>query len=234
MSGALFIAACIVAGGLVGWATRPLLARYDSSVPARVPVPEVLTGGLFGLAAAQYDDWRLLALFVLLAASVALTIVDLRQYRLPNDILFPAIAAAAAVIVLGELIDGDTALLTRAAVGAVVYCGILLVMHLVNPAGMGFGDVKLAILLGLFVGWVSDSRLGAVRAVMVALLIGSALGVALGVLRIAVARLGRSFLPDPLEGSAGDGWRRQTFPFGPPLMVGAILVALYPATLLPS
>ena len=229
MNDLVFVALVAVAGAVVGWAMRPTLARFDAAVPARVPVPEVVTAAVFALAAAQYDDWRLLAMLVLLAACVALSIVDLRQYRLPNAVLFPAIAVAAGIIVIGELVDGDVDAIVSAAVAAVLYSGLLFVMHLINPAGMGFGDVKLAVLLGMFVGWVADSNLDAVRAVMIALMIGSALGVLLGGIRLLI---GRSFLPDPEEGSAGEGWRRQTFPFGPPLMVGAAVVALYPATVL--
>lgn len=232
MNDVAFVGIAAVVGAVGGWAMRPTLARFDSAVSPRLPIPELATAALFALAAAQYDDWRLLAVLVLLAACVALGIVDLRQYRLPNAILFPAIGTAAAIIVVGELIDGDGGAIVRAAIAAAVYCGLLFVMHLINPAGMGFGDVKLAILLGMFVGWVAESRLDAVRAVMIALMIGSALGVVLGVARALIARYGGSFLPDPLEGSAGDGWKRQTFPFGPPLMVGAVLVALYPGTLL--
>jgi len=190
------------------------------------------TALLFGLAASQYDNWRLIGMLVFLWACVALAIVDLVQYRLPNKILFPAIAAVGAIVVVGELADGNPERITHALVGAGAYFAILFVMHLVNPAGMGFGDVKLALLLGGVVGWVSGAKLDAVRGVMVALLIGSALGVVLGVGRILITKLGGRFLPDPEEGSAGEGWHRTTFPFGPPLMVGAIVVALYPATML--
>lgn len=232
MSSAVLVVVCAVLGAALGWAMRPTLARYDAAVPRAWPIPEALTAALFGLAAAEYDDWRLLAILVLLVASVALSIVDLAQYRLPNDIVFGAIAASGLVIGLGELLDGQVSVLWRVAVGAALYFMILFSLHLINPAGMGMGDVKLAILLGMFVGWVAESRVDAVRAVMVALLIGSALGVVLGFMRLAVVRVGGSFLPDPFEGSAGEGWRRKTFPFGPPLMVGAIAVALYPAALL--
>ncbi len=228
----MWIGLCALSGVVAGWAMRPTLARFDAATPARLVIPELLTALLFGLAAAQYQDWRLLAMLVLMGSSVALTIVDLAQYRLPNAILFPSLGAATAIIVVGELIDGRAEVVTHALVGAVTYCGVLLAMHLINPAGMGFGDVKLALMLGMFVGWVAGSRLDALRGVMIALLIGSALGVALGVGRIIVTRYGRSFLPDPEEGSAGEGLRHTTFPFGPPLMVGAILVALYPAALI--
>ncbi len=229
---AIFVGIFAALGAIAGHAMRPTLERYDSSVPMMVPVPEALTALLFGLAAAQYDDWRLFAILILAVSSVALSIIDLRQYRLPNPIVFWSLASAAVVIVIGEIVDGEASAISAAVVGAAVYCGILFVMHLINPAGMGFGDVKLALVLGLFVGWVAGTRLDAVRGVMIALLIGSALGVVLGLGRVVVIRLGLSFLPDPEEGSAGDGIRHTTFPFGPPLMVGALLVALYPATLL--
>jgi len=220
-------------GGVgAGWALRPTLQRFEAPAPRRVPIPELLTAVLFALAAVQYDSWRLLPVLLLMVASVALALVDLAQYRLPNAILFPALAACAVTIVVGELVDGRAVVISHAAVGAFVYCGILLAMHLINPAGMGFGDVKLALLLGMFVGWVAGTRLDALRAVMIALLIGSALGVVLGVGRILVGRFGRNFLPDPEEGSAGEGLRHTTFPFGPPLMIAAIAVVLYPAALI--
>jgi leader peptidase (prepilin peptidase)/N-methyltransferase len=217
VSDGVFIGICVVLGVVAGWALRPTLQRFDAAVPARLPAPEVLTGLLFGLAGAQYDTWRLSAVLVLLVSSVALSIVDLRQYRLPNAIMFPALVASAVIVALGELIDGHAVAISHAAVGAVLYCFILLLMHLINPAGMGFGDVKLALLLGLFVGWVSGSKLDSFRAVMIALLIGSALGVVLGFGRILTSKVGKSFLPDPEEGSAGDGLRHTTFSFGGPL-----------------
>lgn len=234
MSEVIFVAACALGGGVCGWALRPATAAFDAPVPAKLPIPEVATALLFGLAAAEHDDWRLLALFVLLAASVALSIVDLVQYRLPNVILFPAIVASGSILVVGEIAQGDTTALSYAVVGALVYSGILLLMHLISPAGMGFGDVKLALLLGMFAGWVATSRFGAVRSVMIALFIGSALGVVLGLGRIVATRAGGRFLPDPEEGSLGDGWRHTTFPFGPPLMAGTILVVLYPGVFVGS
>lgn len=220
-----------VAGALLGRFMRPVLA--DNGAPmGRAPVPEVMTAGLFALAAWRVDGWPLVAVLVLMATLAVLSIVDLVDYRLPDAVLFPGTAAGAAVLIVGELVDGAAANLAAAAVGAVVYFVILLVMHLVSPAGMGFGDVKLAVLLGMYVGWAAGTRLDAVRGVMMALLVGSLLGVMLGVGRIAAVRLGARFLPDPEEGSAGPGWHRTTFPFGPPLMIGALAVVLFPTTFL--
>lgn len=232
MSDAVLVIAVAGLGAVAGWALRPFLRSFDAEPTSRVPVPELLTAGLFALAAAQHRDWRLLVFLVFLASCVGLALVDLAQYRLPNKLMFPSIALVAALITIGQIAEGEPDAISHALIGALVYTAILFVMHLINPAGMGFGDVKLALLLGVMVGWVAGSRLDAVRAVMIALLIGSALGVVLGVGRMLVMRLGGRFLPDPEEGSAGDGWRHTTFPFGPPLMIGAIVVALYPDTIL--
>lgn len=225
------IVVAAIVGAIAGRLARPALAG-EGAPQGRLPVPEVLLAGLFALAAWRGEEWRVAPLLILVATLGVLTLVDLADYRLPDAMLFPGLAATVALVVVGEIVDGDADRISAAVVGAVVYTLILLVMHLVNPAGMGFGDVKLAVLLGFVVGWVADGRLDAVRGVMIALLIGSALGVALGVLRIVAVRAGARFLPDPEEGSAGAGWRRTTFPFGPPLMAGALAVVLFPATLL--
>lgn len=219
-----------VAGWGVGWAMRPSIAAFETTVPPLVT--EVATAALFALAAWRYDDWRLVPLLLLMAASVALSAVDFAQYRLPNDILFPATVAVVAVIFVGELVDGSSSRVVAAIVAAVVYTVFLGVMHVAFPAGLGFGDVKLAFMLGFVLGWVAETRLDGVRAVMLALLIGSALGVALGLGRNVVLRLGGRFLTDPLGDGDAEDWRQTTFPFGPPLMAGAIVIALFPSSIL--
>ncbi len=221
-----------IVGAVLGRIMRPVLA--DNGAPmGRAPVPEAAHGRLCSLRLrGGSTGWPLVAVLVLMVTLALLAIVDLVDYRMPDAVLFPGTAAGAAVLIVGELVDGTAAHLGAAAIGAAVYFVILLVMHLVSPAGMGFGDVKLAVLLGMYVGWVAGTRLDAVRGVMMALLVGSLLGVILGVGRIVAVRLGARFLPDPEEGSAGEGWHRTTFPFGPPLMIGALAVVLFPATFL--
>lgn len=230
MSGALFVVLAALVGAAVGWAMRPTLRRFETTVASGVT--EVATGALFGLAAWRYDDWRLIAMLILMAASVALSAVDLAQYRLPNDILFPSFAAVAGVVFVGELVDGSSSRVVAAILGAAIYSAFLFVMHLAYPAGLGFGDVKLAMLLGFVLGWVAETKIDSVRAVMFALLFGSALGVLLGLGRNVVLRLGGRFLSDPLGDGDATDWRSTTFPFGPPLMAGAIAIALFPTDIL--
>ncbi len=230
MSDVVFIALAVLLGFAAGRQLRPLLVPYDIVIPRRLPIPELACGVLFGLATHTYSQsWRAIPVLVLVVTCVALAIVDFVKYRLPNALLFPGLVASVALIVVGEAIEGHGGRAAGVAVGALLYSAVLFVLYLVNPAGLGFGDVKLALLLGAFLGWVADGRLAAVQAVMLGLLIGSALGVVLGVGRLVAVRLGRRFLPDPLVQDGG-AWHKTTFPFGPPLMVATIVIVMWPST----
>ena len=88
-------------------------------------------------------------------------------------------------------------LIGAALVGAVVFAGVLLVLHLVSPAGMGFGDVKLGLLLGLYLGSIRLSL------VVWGLLLGSLIGAVMAM---------------PVAVRARD--RRACIPFGPALAAG--------------
>ncbi len=107
---------------------------------------------------------------------------------------------------------------------------MLLLPNLVNPAGLAFGDVKLALLLGLLIGWMRPSVLESLVLVIYALMIGMLLGIVSGIL-VGVGRrlLGPGFLPDPDDDSASDTLApllRTAFPFGPALAASALLVVL--------
>jgi leader peptidase (prepilin peptidase) / N-methyltransferase len=130
------------------------------------------------------------------AVLVVLSVIDLRTRRLPNRIVLPA---AALVLAAQIAISPDRALeWTLGAAGAFTF---LLVAALVNPAGLGMGDVKLALLLGAALGW----------AVAPALFIGLAAAALAGVVLI-----------------ARGGWaaRKTAVPLGPFLALGG-LVALF-------
>ncbi len=80
------------------------------------------------------------------AVLVAVTVTDLESRRIPNRIVIPAAVAAVAA---RTAIDPSA----RWALGSVVCGGLLLVLALVYPAGLGMGDVKLALFLGAWLGW---------------------------------------------------------------------------------
>ncbi len=154
-----------------------------------------------------------IALFLVL---LALSIIDLRTYRLPDRIVLPSIAVAVVALGMLAVVDGTTDHLTYAFVGALIYFGVLLVAHLISPRGMGFGDVKLAVLLGLAVGWLGTDLEGAVRLVLWSMLLGFASGSIAGILLLVIRR------------------RNVPFPFGPFLAFGTIATVLFSASLVGS
>jgi leader peptidase (prepilin peptidase)/N-methyltransferase len=130
-------------------------------IAARYPLVEAATGALFVLAAwwcwAQDTPWLLPALAYLAAVSLALALIDLDVQRLPDAIVLPSYPVAAALLALASWAPGDAsdwgALLRAVIAGAALFTFYLMVFA-VYPAGMGFGDVKLAGVLGLYLGWV--------------------------------------------------------------------------------
>ncbi len=201
------------------------------------PVVELVTTALVVTVAVRYGaDWVVIPPLILVVALMALSVIDLYVYRLPDLIVFPALGVSAvAMVVVAFAIDHPEAL-GRAAAGALGYFGLLLVAHLISPRGMGFGDVKLALLLGLHLGWVAGSTYvgwsPVIRLVFYALLIGCFLGVVVG-LGLLRRSTGREVVADP-EAEEGQPARllAHSFPFGPALAAGAVITVLFSDTVL--
>lgn len=183
---------------VLGW----LMLRgrcYDcgSAISARYPVVEAGTGVLFALTALRFgDDLRLLPAYLCFAAiGVVLAVIDLDTRRLPNAIVLPSYVVLGALLVL----DGDLASLLRAAVGAAVLFGFFFAVAMAAPGGMGFGDVKLAGVVGGMTAYLSWGAL------LTGAFLGFLLGAVAGVLLMAASRAGR----------------RSAVPFGPFMVLGA-------------
>jgi len=129
----------------------------------------------------------------LLAVLVSVSVVDLRERRIPNRLTYPTMFVCIALVITG-------APATPALVGAAVFSTTLLVPHLLRPDAMGFGDVKLALILGFAIGWVAAGWSEAVVAVGWTVALSSAVG---------------------LVGAAV--WRRRSIPFGPALSIGSTI-----------
>lgn len=174
-------------------------------ISARYPVVEALTAVLMAAVALVHadDTTKLVLGLVLVAVLVPLTLIDLEHRLLPNVITGPAAVLA---IVLGLALDpgGEPERLIAAAGAALFF----LLAALAYPGGMGMGDVKLAGVLGLFLG----------APVAVALLVALVSGVLVGTL--VVARKGVA---------AG---RKTKVPFGPFLALGGVVAILVGAELL--
>lgn len=175
-------------------------------IAGRYPAVEVATGVLFAAAAARFGaDWALPAFAVFFAVLLAVAVIDLDLFIIPNRIVYPALLAAVPLLAIPAVIDGDLDRLARAAAGGLLAWIGLLVIHLISPRGMGFGDVRLAAVIGVYTGWISLMH------VLLAIFLGFASASVVGIALLATRRKGRK---DPV-------------PFGPFLALGAVAAVLF-------
>ena len=171
-------------------------------ISTRYPLIEFLTGLLFAAVGARFGaDWALPAFLLFSASLIALSAIDLEHFRLPNRILIATTVAGLPLLLLAAVADDRWHDLRDGLIGGLAGLGLLLAIHLVSPRGMGMGDVKLAGVLGLFLGFLSIGR------VFLGLFLGFVLGAVIGVLLIAT----------------GIRTRKDHVPFGPFLAAGAML-----------
>ena len=176
---------------------------------------ELVTGLTFGLAAAQ-AGWSatLPPVLSLFAGLVAMSAVDIWAMRIPARFAHMTAVAVGVTIVVATTVDSgiDADTLRAALVGAAVLGGGLLVLHLISPRMLGFGDVRLATVAGLVVGWLAWTPehpvLGPVEDALDAALLGGFIGALVGIGLLVMRR------------------RNDPFPFGPSLAVGAAVVIL--------
>ena len=185
------VAGCGVAGVLVGvWLPVDVVPSEDGRIVAAGPRPMpatvvragwgrvmvLTTGALWaGLAARFGAVWELPAYLAVGAGLVALTVVDLRHQLLPRRIVGPLAVLTLALFGVAAATTSGGAALERALLCAAGVYVCFAVLRLINPAGLGGGDVTLAALLGLALGWqsvdaaVAGLAAGAVLAALFAL-----------------------------------------------------------------
>lgn len=164
-------------------------------ISARYPLTELCLGALYAATViVLWGDGGEIALgLVFVTTLVAITLTDLEQRIIPNKILLVAAVFGAAI---AALVDSGS--LPERAIAAAAAGGLLFLVALAYPRGMGLGDVKLAAVMGLFLGR------NVAPAILVALLAGSLVGLAM------IAR----------EGAAA---RKKAIPFGPFLALGGVV-----------
>lgn len=141
-----------------------------------------------------------IAAFVYLAVvTVILVIVDLREHRLPNAVVLPGYVVGLVLLGAASLAADDVPALVRALVGMVAMYIFYALLRLVRPGGMGGGDVKLAGVLGLYLGWTGWASL--IVGTVAAFLLGGVFGILLMLSRRAT--------------------RTTSIPFGPWMLAGA-------------
>ena len=149
-------------------------------ISIRYPIVELLCALLFVAMALRFrEDWALPAFCVLAAACLAGSAIDLEHMLLPNKLVFPSLYLAAALLVVAAVVQDDWDDLRGAAIGAVIASGGLFLLALAWPRGnaMGGGDIKLALLLGLCLGWIDLGHVA--LGLFLGFLLGSVAGVGL-------------------------------------------------------
>lgn len=136
-------------------------------ISIRYPLVEALTGILFILVLLRFGTvaggteaaglaglWMLPAYLYLCAITIALAAIDLDTQKLPNVIVLPSIVVAGVLLAVASAGSGDWEALVRAAIGSAALFSFYLALALIYPSGMGFGDVKLAAVLGMYLAWL--------------------------------------------------------------------------------
>jgi leader peptidase (prepilin peptidase)/N-methyltransferase len=177
-----------------------------ATISVRYPLVEAATALVFVILALRFGWSAVLPAFLYLGAiGVALTMIDLDVKRLPNAIVLPSYVVGVVLLGIAALVTADLGSFVRALVGMVALFALYFVLVLVYPAGMGFGDVKLAGVLGLYLGWLGWGELA------VGWFLGFLLGGVVGAALMMVRRAGR----------------KSQLPFGPFMLTGALIAILW-------
>jgi leader peptidase (prepilin peptidase)/N-methyltransferase len=181
-----------------------------ATISARYPLVELATGVLFALVAWRLAaTWELPAYLYLAAISVALTLIDIDVRRLPDAIVLPSYGVAAVLLAVPAVAEGEWHAYVRALIGAAILFTGYFALAFAYPAGMGFGDVKLAGVLGLYLGWLGWGELA------VGAFLGFLLGGVWGAALLVARRAGR----------------KSAIPFGPFMLAGALLAVFVGGTI---
>lgn len=174
-------------------------------ISPRYPLVELGTAGLFIVMALRFDaDWVLPAYLYLAAVGLALALIDLDCKRLPDALTLPSYPVAAILLGGAALLGSDSGSYMTALLGGLAMFALYFALAFAYPAGMGFGDVKLAGVLGLYLGWLGWG----------AWAVGTFLGFFLG----GVFGIGLILFRK--------GGRKTAVPFGPFMLLGVLIAVL--------
>ena len=178
----------------------------DAAISARYPLVELACAGLFAVMALRFGLDPVLPAFLYLAAvGLALALIDLDCKRLPDALTLPSYPVAAVLLGLAALAGSDSGEFVRALLGGLAMYVVYFALCFAYPAGMGFGDVKLSGVLGLYAGWLGWGAWGV--ATFGGFLFGGVFGI--GVLL------------------AKRGGRKTAVPFGPFMLLGVLVAVLW-------
>jgi leader peptidase (prepilin peptidase)/N-methyltransferase len=185
----------------------------STPISPRYILVELACGGLFaGVAAREGFNWDVPALLVFVAGLLALASIDLERLILPKSIVYATLVLVSAFLVLDAGVSDQWHRLFIAGLCAAGWFLVFFTLNFLGPRYLGFGDVRLSLVLGVALGWLG------IRYVILGFFSANLIGAVVGVALIALKKMSRD----------------QPIPFGVFLSLGAAL-AIYagPELLIP-
>jgi leader peptidase (prepilin peptidase)/N-methyltransferase len=159
---------------------------------------------LWWIAAQRFEeDLTVLGFGILIAVGLRLMLIDIDTHLLPSSIMYRAIAVAIPLLTLAAFTD-DTGSISTMFLGALIMWVLMKTLEVLSRGDLGGGDVRLALLLGLYTGWLSLEH------VAIAVVAGFAAAGLFALVLVVLRRAGR----------------RTHIAFGPFLIAGALLAVL--------
>ena len=189
---------------VLSWlALRGRCRRCQAPIGIDPIVIELTNAALFVLMAIRFDDTRaaIPAYCILMSVLLAQTWIDLQTKRLPREITYTGIVLGSVALGVAAIVIDEPERIWMMALGAAIALVTMWLIYTLSKGGMGDGDVRLAPLLGMYLGWLNPGI------VLPGLFFGFVAGAVVGVAMMVLDRAGR----------------RTAVPFGPFLAVGTIV-----------
>ena len=166
-------------------------------------VIELTNATLYVLMAIRFEDMRaaIPAYCILMSVLLAQTAIDLKTKRLPREITYTGMVLGAVALTVAAVVIEEPERIWMMVLGAVIALAAMWLIYTLSRGGMGDGDVRLAPLLGMYLGWLNPGM------VLPGLFFGFIAGAVVGVAMMALDRAGR----------------RTAVPFGPFLALGTVV-----------
>jgi leader peptidase (prepilin peptidase) / N-methyltransferase len=172
---------------VVSWVLLRGRCRHcGATISIQYPLVELATAALFaGLAARFGYDWALPAYLALFAGLLALSWIDIELLLLPKAIIYPLLIIVSALLLMASAATGQWHDLWVAAVSAAGWFMVFFALNFISPRLLGFGDVRLAPVLGLGLGWLG------IRYVILGFFAANLIGAVVGIVLIATKQISR-------------------------------------------
>jgi leader peptidase (prepilin peptidase) / N-methyltransferase len=172
---------------LISWMLLRGRCRHcGEPISVRYPIVELATALLFLGATWRVGlTWALPAYLAWFAGLLALALVDLEHLKLPRSIVYVTTLLTSALLVTASVAIHDFHRLEVAAIAGAVWFALFFAMNFASPRILGFGDVRLAPLLGLALGWLGVGH------VIVGFFLANLIGAVVGLSLIAAGKMKR-------------------------------------------